>query len=73
MRVDTSKYNTIIFQLKEVVGIHYFNGNRGNVMERDNNFDIELGIEKRPVLYSRIYESVKEVSYKINLNDTIFN
>ena len=74
LKVDTSKYDAILSQLKEIGEVQNFNENTDDVTGRYDNLEIELGVEKeRLVRYNEMYENAEEVSDKIDLNDRIFN
>ncbi|MCD4770967.1 DUF4349 domain-containing protein [archaeon] len=74
LKIDTSKYDAVVAQLKEIGEVQSFSENMVDVTGRYEDIEIEIGVEKARLLrYLEMYDEADEVSDKINLNDRIFN
>jgi hypothetical protein len=74
IKIDVSKYDSIISQLKEIGEVTSFNENTDDVTGQYQNLEINLETEKaRLERYENIYAEAKEVEDKLNINDRIFN
>jgi len=74
LKVDVSKYDAVVSQLKEIGEVTSFNENVRDITGRYTNLQIELETEKeRLKRYQDMYQKATSVSDKIDLNDRIFN
>ena len=74
IKVDASKYDAVILQLKEIGEVQSFNENTRDITGTYTNAEIELQTEKdRLTRYQSMYNEAKEIKDKIELNDRIFN
>jgi hypothetical protein len=74
INVETTKYNAIISQLRQIGEVQDFNENSRDVTGQYTNNKINLDIEMgRLVRYKQLYEDAENIEDKINLNDRIFN
>lgn len=73
IKVDTSKYDSVIAQLKEIGKVTSFRENANDVTGQYTNSQIELETEKeRLKRYQEMYNNSLGVSDKITLNDRIY-
>ncbi len=73
IQVQTSKYDAVVSQLRELGEIESFQENALDVTERYTNIEIEIATEtERLKRYQQMYEEATRVEDKINLNDRIF-
>jgi len=74
IKVDTSKYSSIVSQLKELGKVKSFNENSEDITGQYTDIKGELEAEKeRLKRYEQMYADAKITEDKINLNDRIFN
>lgn len=74
LKVDTSKYEAVVSQLKEIGEVQSFNENMADVTGRYDDLSVELEVEKqRLVRYLEMFDEAEETEYKIDLNDRIFD
>jgi len=74
IKIDVTKYDSVVAQLKEIGEVTYFNENSQDVTGRYTNLNIELAAEKeRLKKYNDLYASSYSASEKIDLIDKIFN
>jgi len=74
LRVDTTKYDALISQLKDIGEIQSFNENTVDVTGRYTNTEINLELERsRLERYKEMYAEAEDMEDKIELNDRIFN
>ncbi len=74
IKVESSKYDAVILQLKEIGEVTSFNENARDITASYTNVQAELEVEKsRLERYQKMYAEAKQISDKINLNDRIFD
>jgi len=74
IKVESSKYDAVVSQLKAIGEIQSFNENMKDVTGTYTNIQTELDAEKtRMQRYQQMFEEAKEVGDKIELSDRIFN
>jgi Tfp pilus tip-associated adhesin PilY1 len=74
MRVDTTKYDALISQLKSIGEVQSFSESAKDVTGQYTNAEINLGIEKaRLQRYQEMYAEAKDVKDKLDINDRIFD
>jgi len=74
IKVDASKYDAVISQLKGIGEVTSFNENQKDITKEYVNIQIEIDTEKaRLARYEAMYAQADKVSDKIELNDRIFN
>ncbi|MBW2992187.1 DUF4349 domain-containing protein [Candidatus Woesearchaeota archaeon] len=74
IKVEVSKYDAVITQLKEIGEVKSFSEQATDVTERYEDLEIEIEAEKeRLKRYKEMYEEATKIEDKINLNDRIFN
>ena len=74
LKVETSKYDAVIVQLKEIGEITSFNENTIDVTGRYTNLEIELETEKaRLERYEKMFDEADIMEDKIILSDRIFD
>jgi hypothetical protein len=74
IKVETTKYEAVIGQLKTIGEVEAFNENTQDVTGTYVNKEINLQLEKeRLQRYRSLYEEAEDVEDKLNLNDRIFN
>ncbi len=74
IKVEASKYEAVLEQLKALGEIELFSENTLDITGRYTNLQEELELEKeRLARYQAMYQEVKEISDKIELSDRIFN
>lgn len=74
IKVESSKYDSVISQLKEIGELSSFSQNAEDITGSYTDAEIELQAEKeRLVRYMSMYDEAKEVADKIELNDRIFD
>ena len=74
IQVQSSKYDAIVSQLKELGELESFQENANDVTGRYTNVEIEIATEtERLARYRQMYDEAKRIEDKINLNDRIFN
>jgi uncharacterized protein DUF4349 len=74
IKIDTSKYDSIISQLKQIGEIKSFNENANDVTGSYTDTQIELESEKERLnKFNLMYNEATEVEDKIQLTDRIFN
>jgi len=73
IKVDVTKYDSVVEQLKNVGELQSFNENKQDVTERVEDAEIELQVAKdRLARYESLYRTAKEVEDQIQLTDLIF-
>ncbi|HIJ11808.1 TPA: DUF4349 domain-containing protein [Candidatus Woesearchaeota archaeon] len=74
IKVESSKYDAIVTQLKELGDITSFNENKHDITGSYTNNQVELEVErKRLARYQQIYSEATDVNDKLNINDRIFD
>ncbi len=74
IKVEATKYDAVIEQLKSIGKVQSFSENRQDVTGTYTDLNIEIEVEKeRLKRYQEMYNEAKEISDKIELNDRIFN
>jgi hypothetical protein len=74
IKVEVSKYDSIVSQLKEIGEVQSFNENVLDITGGHTNLQIELDTEKaRLKRFNVMLNEAKEISDKIELNDRTFN
>ncbi len=74
IKVETTKYDSVISQLKNIGEITYFSENAQDITGQYTNTEINLDLEKaRLERYVEMYEEAKDIDDKITLNDRIFS
>lgn len=74
LKVDTSKYDAVVSQLKEIGEVQSFNENMVDVTGRYDDLEVELEAERqRLVRYMEMFDEAKGTEYRIDLNDRIFD
>lgn len=74
VKVDTTKYDSVISSLKDIGEITSFSESQTDITARFSNILIELDTEKqRLARYEILYDEAKTVEDKIKLDDRIFN
>jgi len=74
IKVDTTKYDSVVAQLKEIGEIQYFNENARDITGSYTNTEIEIATEKSRLLkFETMYEETEDISDKIELTDRIYN
>jgi len=73
LKVDTSKYTSVITQLKDIGEIQSFRESETDITGQYTNQEINLEVEKsRLDRYRNLYDEANNVEEKLNLNDRIF-
>ena len=74
IKVEVTKYDSVISQLKEIGEVQNFNEYTDDVTGSYTNLEIELAIEReRLVRYQSLFNQATRIEDKITLNDMIFN
>ena len=74
IKVDSTKYDAVVLQLKEIGEVQSFNENARDITGTYTNTEIELQVEKdRLKRYEAMYSEATDIKDKIDLNDRIFN
>ncbi len=74
IKVETTKYDSIIGQLKEIGEVQQFSENMDDVTGRYTNLEVELEAAKsRLAKYKQIYDESKSAEEKMEITDRIFN
>jgi len=74
LKVDSTKYDSVISQLKEIGTVESFSESANDETGSYVNLQDQLKAEKdRLARYQEMYSEAKDVSDKIELNDRIFN
>lgn len=74
IKVESGKYDSVVFQLKEIGELSSFSQNAEDITGSYTDAEIELQAEKeRLARYMSMYDDAKEVADKIELNDRIFD
>ena len=74
IKIESSKYSSVMMQLKEIGEITYFNENSEDITGSYVDLQTELEAEKaRLERYKQMYDEATEMSDKITLSDSIFN
>jgi len=74
IKVDTAKYDSVVAQLKGIGEVTSFNENQQDVTGRFENLNVELEAENAKLSrYNQLYLETKDVEFKIQLTDRIFN
>ena len=74
MKVDVTKYDSVISQLKEIGDVQSFSENSDDITGQYNNLGIELDIERERLnRYWQLFNQSTKIEDKITLNDRIFN
>jgi hypothetical protein len=74
IKVDVTKYDSVVAQLKEIGEVTNFNENAQDVTGTYTNLNIELAAEKeRLTRFNDLYVATSSTSEKIDLTDKIFN
>ena len=73
LKVDTSKYDSVVAQLKEIGEVNYFRESQQDITGSYKNLDIEIQAEKsRLDRYNQLSKESMQVEQKIQLTDKIF-
>ena len=74
IKVETSKYDAVITQLKDIGELQSFNENARDITGSYTKTEIEIDVEKKRLArYEEMYKEAKRVEDKITLNDRIFD
>jgi len=74
LRIDSSKYESIISQLKNLGEVQHFSENTQDITGGYTNSEINLEIEKsRLERYRQMYEDAESIADKLQISDRIFN
>ena len=74
IKVESSKYDAVVLQLKEIGEILSFNENTQDITGSYVNLQDQLEVEKaRLARFEQMFADAEDVSDKIQLNDRIFN
>lgn len=74
IKVETSKYDAVLSQLKEIGEVKSFRENARDVTGTYTDLETKLAAEKaRLARYNEMYSQATDISDKIELNDRIFN
>jgi len=74
IKVEASKLDFVVSQLKEIGKVTYFNEGSTDITGSYTNKEINLEVERERLLrYKEMYASADKISDKIDLNDRIFN
>lgn len=74
IKIESSKYSSVITQLKELGKVTSFNENADDITGQYTDTNVELEAEKeRMTRYRQMYSEAITIEDKINLNDRIFN
>ncbi|HLC99015.1 MAG TPA: DUF4349 domain-containing protein, partial [Candidatus Nanoarchaeia archaeon] len=74
IKIDSSKYDSVVSQIKEIGEIQSFSESADDITGRYTDLSSELQAEKaRLQRYREMYNEAESVEDKINLNDRIFN
>ena len=74
IKVETSKYDSLVNELKDLGELKSFNENTDDITKRKVDTESTLEAEKeRLARYNQMYEEATSVSDKIELSDRIFN
>lgn len=74
IKVDSTKYDAVISQLKEIGDVQSFNENADDITGRYTNVETEIEVEKsRLERYEEMYSEASDVEDKIELSDRIFD
>lgn len=74
IRVETSKYNVVIADLKKLGEVREFNKSIDDITDGYTKLTIELGAEKdRLSRYEALYRESRDVEDKLALSDRIYN
>ena len=74
IKVETSKYDSVVLQLKEVGEVQSFTESLDDITARFTNLQTELAAEKsRLTKFQQMYNSAEEISDKIALADKIYS
>ena len=74
IKVETSKYDSVILQLKEIGEVQSFTESMGDITARYTNLQTELDAEKsRLAKFQQMYNQADEISDQIQLADKIYS
>ena len=74
IKVETSKYTSMVLQLKEIGEVQSFTESMDDITARYTNLQTELSAEKsRLVKFQQMYNSADKISDKIALADKIYS
>ena len=74
IKIDSSKYDSVIQQLKEIGEVKSFNENADDITGQYTDSQTELAAEKERLRrYQEMYSQATIMEDKINLNDRMFN
>lgn len=74
IKVETSKYNSVVLQLKEIGEVQSFSESMDDITARYTNLQTELDAEKsRLTKFQQMYNQADEISDKISLADKIYS
>jgi len=74
MKVETSKYDSLVSQLKTIGEITYFNENSDDITEQKLDLQTSLEAEReRLARYKQLLETAQTTQEKIELTDKIFD
>jgi len=74
IKVDTTKYDSVISQLKDIGEVTSFNEGQDDVTGRFEDLNIELEAEKEKLArFQQLFDEGADVEFKIQLTDRIFN
>lgn len=74
IKVDTTKYDSVVSQLKGIGEVTSFNERQDDVTGRFEDINIELEAEKEKLArFQQLFDEAEVVEFKIQLTDRIFN
>ncbi|MEK6968875.1 MAG: DUF4349 domain-containing protein [Nanoarchaeota archaeon] len=74
IKVETSKYEAVLSQLRKIGEVKQFSENLQDITEWHADLEVELAGEKERLLrYKEMYKEAATVNEKIELSDRIFN
>ncbi len=74
IKVETTKYASVISQLKNIGEVQSFNENAQDITGQYSNIENDIKLEKSKLeRYLELYSGAKKVEDKLNINDRIFN
>lgn len=74
IKIETSKYDSLVAQLKEIGEVSFFNENAEDITEQKLDLETALQAEKeRLARFEQLFEEAETTQEKIELTDRIFN
>ena len=74
IKVDSTKYDSVISQLKNIGEISYVSQNMDDITQQYTDLSLEIETEKeRLARYQNMYDEAEDINDKIDLSDRIFN